>query len=170
MHKRVLFLLTLGIAGALMTRAYIFEAIYVASDSMSPTLYLNTHYIVNKLVYRFREPKRGEIIVFHDPTNFELGTIKRVIAIPGDRIALKEKKVILNDVALAEPYTKYIRQNERLTGDSMETLTIPPGHVFVMGDNRDVSMDSTSWKDPKTGEAIHFLPMTHIKGKLIQMP
>jgi len=170
MHKRFLFLLVLGVAGALITRTYLFEAVSVLSDSMAPTLFVGTHYLVNKLVYRVRPPRRGEIIVFRDPTDERIGTIKRVIAVPGDQVEMKDKKVILNGAPLNEPYTQYLRQSEKLQGDTMPVLNVPEGHVFVMGDNRDFSKDSTTWKHPETGEPIHFLPFSNIKGKLIQMP
>ena len=89
---------------------------------------------------------------------------------PGDDVELREKKVYLNGKLLEEPYTVYKRANERLAGDNMGPLKVPEGSVFVLGDNRDESYDSTSWRDIKTGKPIYFLPMKNIKGRLIQIP
>ena len=100
----------------------------------------------------------------------ETGFIKRVIAVPGDEVELREKKVYFNGKQLEEPYTVYKRANERLTGDNLGPLKVPEDCVFVLGDNRDESYDSTSWKDARTGKPIYFLPMKNIKGKLIQIP
>ncbi len=167
MHKRFLFLLLLGLTGALLVRTYVIEAVAVVSGSMLPTLYVGQHYLVNKWIYRFRAPQRGEIISFEDPETPEISSIKRVIAIPGDTLALKDKKVVLNGTPLKEPYTHYARPKDKLVGDTMTEVTIPQGHVFVMGDNRDVSLDSTSWVDPKTKQHMYFLPYSKIRGKLI---
>jgi signal peptidase I len=71
---------------------------------------------------------------------------------------------------LEEPYTIYKRANENLAGDNLGPLKVPEDSVFVLGDNRDESYDSTTWKDAKTGKPIYFLPMKNIKGRLIQIP
>ena len=136
---------------------------------MEPTLPVGLHYLVNKLAYRWSSPERGDIIVFTDPLDPDLGMIKRVVAISGDKVEMKNKKVILNDQPLDEPYAVYKRVHEQLEGDTMAPQTVPPGHVFVLGDNRDESEDSSVWKDPKTGEHLYFLPNELVKGKLIHL-
>lgn len=170
MHKRIALVLILGVGGALLTRTYLFEAVSVVSGSMSPTLFVGQQYLVNKLVYRLHPPRRGDIIVFRDPVDPRVGMIKRVIAVAGDRIELKEKKVILNGSLLHEPYTVYLREKEQLEGDTMEPLQVPDGHVFVLGDNRDVSLDSSSWRDPQSGRHVYFVPVSNIRGRLIKVP
>jgi signal peptidase I len=137
---------------------------------MEPTLVVGEHYLVNRMSYRVHGPDRGDIIVFRSPVDEQTGYIKRVIAVTGDSIEMREKHVILNGKPLEEPYTVYKRANEALAGDNLGPLQVPVGTVFVLGDDRDESFDSTTWKDPKTGEPIYFLPITHIKGKLIQCP
>ncbi len=96
--------------------------------------------------------------------------IKRVVAIGGDRVEMRDKKVYLNGQRLDEPFAVYKRANERLVGDNIEELTVPEGHVFLLGDNRDESADSTTWKDAKTDTPIHFVPLKDIKGRVIQFP
>ncbi len=83
---------------------------------------------------------------------------------------LREKKVFINGKAVEEPYTEYKRAQEELAGDNMGPLHVPDECLFVLGDNRDESFDSTTWKDLKTSKAIYFLPMKNVKGKLIQIP
>jgi signal peptidase I len=136
---------------------------------MQPTLEVGTHYLVNRWIYRFKAPERGEIIVFTNPVDGEKGFIKRVIAVPGDDVQLKDKKVYLNGSLLEEPFTMHTRAQERLVGDNLGPLKVPADSFFVLGDDRDESYDSTAWKDPKTGAPIYFLPVKNIKGRLIQI-
>src|SRR5436190_1557185 len=102
--KRLLFLLMLGVAGALLVRHFLFEGIYLKTGSMEPSLPQDTHVVVNKLTYLFRSPKRGEIIQFHTPQQPDLkkDLIKRVIAVEGDTISIVNKKIILNGRSLEE--------------------------------------------------------------------
>jgi signal peptidase I len=167
--KRLLFLFTIAVVATVVLRTFLFDKISVASASMEPTLPVGTHYLVNRWIYRIHEPKRGEIIVFRSPVDHETGFIKRVIAVPGDIIELRDKRVWLNEKPLEESYTVYKRASERLVGDNIGPMTVPAAHVFVLGDNRDESMDSTTWKDPKTEKPIYFLPLEDIKGRLIQL-
>jgi signal peptidase I len=134
---------------------------------MEPTLPVGTHYFVNKLVYRFHSPLRGEIIVFRSPVDQQFGMIKRVIAVPGDTVEIKAKQVYLDGSVLNEPYAVYKRRNERLKGDTIEAMKVPDNAYFVLGDNRDESEDSTSWVDPKTSQRIYFIHGQDIQGRLM---
>ncbi|MGQ0644905.1 MAG: signal peptidase I [Elusimicrobiota bacterium] len=163
---RWIFLLALGGAGALLIRGFLLEGIVVASGSMEPTLYVGRHIFVNKMAYRFSPPRRGDIVVFASPVeNKDL--VKRVIAVAGDHVRVERKRVVLNGRLLEEPYVKHTRSGEMLQGDNLDVGVIPPGQVFVLGDNRDQSGDSRDWKDARTGEHIFFIPVERIKGKLM---
>ncbi len=166
--RRLLFLVAIAVSVTFVLRRFVVDTIYAASGSMEPTLDVGTHYLVNRWVYLFSEPERGDIIVFTSPVDHSTGFIKRVIAMAGDEVQLRNKKVYLNDKMIEEPYTLYKRSSEALVGDNLGPLTVPEGHVFVLGDNRDESFDSTTWKDADTGARIYFLERSHIKGKLIQ--
>jgi len=163
-------LIVIAVGITVLLRTFVLDTISVASGSMEPTLVTGTHYWVNRWIYRLRSPGRGDIVDFTNPVDGNTGYIKRVIAMPGDTVELRDKKVYLNGKVLEEPYTVYKRANERLTGDNLGPLQVPEDCVFVLGDNRDESYDSTSWKDAKTGQHIYFLPMKNIKGRLIQIP
>jgi signal peptidase I len=107
--------------------------------SMRPTFENGEFVLVNRLAYRFGEPERGDIVVFHyplDPQSQDL--IKRAIGIPGDVILIEDGKVIVNGTTLNEPY---IAASPRYNGK----WNVPEGHLFVLGDNRNNSSDSHSW-------------------------
>lgn len=112
--------------------------IRVDGFSMEPTLHSGEFVIVNKLAYRFGEPSRGDVVVFHFPRNPEQEYIKRVVALPGDRLRVDEGQVYLNDELLDEPYIKAPPVYE-------DDWMVPEGEVFVLGDNRNNSSDSHNW-------------------------
>ena len=164
--KRKLIIIFITLAAVLAVRQYAYEPMYIASESMAPTLYLGQRLILDKLVFRFRAPVRGEIVVFHSPVGQDHESVKRVIAVPGDTVELRRKGVWLNGERLFETYPRHTRPNELLEGDDLVPLTVPPGALFVLGDNRDNSYDSATWKDPATGEKIYFLHLSLVTGKI----
>ncbi|MBI4283111.1 MAG: signal peptidase I [Chloroflexi bacterium] len=121
----------------------------VISPSMMPSLQVNQHLIINKLAYRWHEPQRGDIIVFH-PANHQPGDyIKRVIGLPGESVEIKEGKVYIHQkdgsvLPLDEPYIAE-RAARPFTGG-----TIPENEYFMLGDNRNNSGDSRGgWTVPR---------------------
>jgi signal peptidase I len=119
-------------------RPFVMEAFWIPSGSMIPTLEIGDRVFVNKFIYRFTEPERGDIIVFQsvDRTNEDL--IKRVVGLPGDEISVRSGKLFVNGEPQKEPYT-----NKKLPDRSFYAkTTVPKNHVFVMGDNRGNSADS----------------------------
>src|SRR5215203_3707147 len=119
-------------------RPFVMEAFWIPSGSMIPTLEIGDRVLVNKFIYRFTEPKRGQIIVFESVDNTDEDLIKRVVGLPGDKIAVRGGKLFVNGKPQKEPYT-----NKRLPDRSFFAQTTVPKHnVFVMGDNRANSADS----------------------------
>ena len=119
-------------------RPFVMEAFWIPSGSMIPTLQINDRVLVNKFIYRFTEPERGDIVVFESVDNSDEDLIKRVIGLPGDEIAVRGGKLFVNGEPQKEPYT-----NQKLPDTtSFAQTTVPEGHVFVMGDNRGNSQDS----------------------------
>jgi len=164
--KRTLIIILITVSALLVVRKYAYEPMYIASESMAPTLYLGQRMIMDKLALKFREPERGEIIVFHSPVGEDHESVKRVIAVPGDTVEIRNKEVWVNGNRLIEPYVQHTRPNEALDGDVLGPLTVPPGGLFVLGDNRDSSGDSATWKDPATGAKFYFLRISSVTGKI----
>jgi signal peptidase I len=123
---------------AVLVRALLLQAFYIPSPSMVPTLHVNDRVLVNKLSYDFHDVRRGDIIVFKSPQVVaEKDLIKRVIGLPGDTVETRDGEIVVNDEILKEPYLP----RDVGTGP-MEKVTVPPGHYWVMGDNRGNSSDS----------------------------
>lgn len=134
---------------AMIIRAFFIQAYKIPSGSMLNTLLIGDHLLVNKTAYWFSKPKRGDIIVFEYPIEPEKDFIKRVIAVPGDKIRMENKKVFLNGKPLDEKYVRYesdfVFPENVNPRDNFPEITIPDGYYFVMGDNRDASFDSRFW-------------------------
>jgi signal peptidase I len=103
---------------------------------MEPNLRSNERLVVEKLSYRFHGPRRGDIVVLHDPTGGTELLIKRVVGLPGERVTMSDGRVYIDGVALTEPYLS------QSTFGNGRTWLVPPLTVFVMGDNRGASRDS----------------------------
>jgi len=121
---------------ALLIHLFLAQATRVYGSSMVPNLRTNERLVVEKLSYRFHGPRRGDIVVLHDPDGGPELLIKRVVGLPGERVTLADGQVYVDGVAISEPY---LTQGTASTG---RAWTIPPLHVFVMGDNRGASRDS----------------------------
>ncbi len=174
----VLFLLL-----AFFLRASIVEAYKIPSGSMIPTLRIGDHILVSKLSYGFRlpygfafpfrildsmiwqygEPKRGDVVVFTRPDEPEtdedessINIIKRVIGVPGDTIEVRGPHLYVNGQLQDEPYARW--QENGIPEGNFGPETVPPGHVLLLGDNRDHSRDSRFWSYP-------FLDQKLIKGR-----
>jgi len=141
------FLLATGI------KTFVVQPFYIPSGSMEPTLAIADRVLVNKFVYRFSTPKRGDVVVFVSPEAPTTDLIKRVIATGGQTVQVKDGYVSVDGVTLDEPYVS----KERRDNYSSPTPTrVPAGYVWVMGDNRGNSSDS---------RVIGPQPVTSILGK-----
>jgi len=146
--------IVIAVVLALFIRHFIVELYIVDGPSMRPTLQSQERLVVNKFIYRFRPPERGEILIFRYPRDPSRDFIKRVIAIPGDTIEIQGSRVFVNDQILNEPYIL------DKTRSVYPKATVPPDSVFVMGDNRNNSEDSR-FAD------VGFVPYDLIKGKAL---
>jgi signal peptidase I len=143
---------------ALVIRTFVVQAFKIPSGSMLPTLQIGDHILVNKFIYSFAPLKRGEIIVFKFPQDETRDFIKRIIGLPGETLEIRGRQVLINGVPLSEPYAVYSDGPFQRAGDRdrLGPIVIPPGKLFMMGDNRDHSMDSRVWG---------FLDIHKIKGR-----
>ncbi len=119
-------------------RPFVVEAFWIPSASMVPTLKYGDRVLVNKFIYRFTEPQRGDIIVFKSVEGDGQDLIKRVVGVPGDEIAVRGGTLFVNGEPPKEPYV-----NKKYPDRSFYApTTVPKDHVFAMGDNRANSQDS----------------------------
>ncbi|MDE3166775.1 MAG: signal peptidase I [Acidobacteriota bacterium] len=165
------------------------QAFVIPTGSMEDTLLIGDHLLVDKLAYApsgaasrlllpYREPKRGDIIVFRYPEDIKQTFVKRCIGVPGDHIRLSNKQLVLNGRPVTEPYVYHksdlidsyrdnfpSEPNTFLADPAHDMLAnhvvngevvVPPGYYFAMGDNRDSSLDSRYWG---------FVPRGNIIGK-----
>jgi signal peptidase I len=118
-----------------------FQVARVEGQSMAPTLEDQDRLIVNKLVYRIGEPRRGDIVMLYYPLNPEKSFVKRVIAEEGDTVRIVDGRVYVNDIPLRDDYVPA----EFRSHDDWGPQLIPEGYYFVMGDHRNNSSDSRHW-------------------------
>lgn len=159
---------------ALFVRTFVFQAFKIPTGSMKPNLLVGDHLIVNKFIFAptasalerallpMRPIRRGDIIVFKFPEEPERDFIKRVIGLPGETLELENQTMIINGQPLAEEYAHYLfAPAVDTTGDLRRKygpVTVPAGHFFMMGDNRDDSQDGRFWG---------FLPQSYVKGRAL---
>lgn len=122
-------------------RSYIFKPFYVKGSSMQPSFNEHDYLIVDQLTYNFREPKRGEVVVFRPPVGQRDYYLKRIIGLPGERVRIEKGKVIVCDVSCEVLKEKYIRKDD-LNLEGTYSVTLGGDQYFVLGDNRDNSSDS----------------------------
>ncbi len=164
--------LVIAVVLALIIRTFLLQAYKIPSGSMEPTLLIGDHILVNKVIYGFRIPDsilylhipglpyghyllhfepvhRGDVVVFVFPPNPTVDFIKRVIAVEGDTVEVKNGVVYINGEKVPDPHAHYEVPLADHTGmtprDNFGPVKVPPHKVFVMGDNRDRSYDSRFW-------------------------
>ena len=133
------------IGAVVLVRIFIAQPFIVSGTSMFPTFQNANYLIVDELTYRFHQPQRGDVIIFHPPIDMKSYYIKRIIGLPGDTVTVKNGVVtVSNDsnpkgVVLSEPYITTDTLSENVS------VKVPDGNYFVMGDNRPASFDSRKW-------------------------
>ncbi|MGK5738881.1 signal peptidase I [Micromonospora sp. URMC 103] len=147
--KELPILLGVAILVAVLVRAFVLQTFFIPSPSMENTLKIDDRVLVNKLVYDFRSPHRGEIVVFKAPTEWSGNPegedfIKRVIGVGGDHVICcdPQDRITINGQALDEPYIFSADGERDRPADQEFDITVPKGRLWVMGDHRSASGDS----------------------------
>lgn len=163
---------------ALFIRTFVVQAFKIPTESMTPNLLVGDHLLVNKMLYAptaggldellapTREIRRHDVVVFKFPLEPDRDFIKRVVALPGEKVRIENKHVFIDGQPLEEPMVHYYHPpGEPQVGvfvdtrrDDLPEIVVPEGHYFVMGDNRDNSHDSRFWGA---------LPMELVKGRAL---
>jgi signal peptidase I len=145
---------------ALFIRSFVVQAFKIPSGSMIPTLLIGDHILVNKFIYGVHlpilgteilpvaKPRQGDVVVFIYPQDEDKDFIKRVVGTEGDAIEVRDKRLYVNGEPTADPYARFVEGGDGhyvSPRDNFGPFKVPPGYVFVMGDNRDRSYDSRFW-------------------------
>ncbi len=158
-------------------RTFLVSPFQVEGNSMLSTLENKEYIIINKLAYHIGEPDRGEVVVFRPPTDEDKHYVKRVIGVPGDTVIIRNGFVYVErpgDDAPVQLEEEYLNDNNLghtyrhppSSGDMREErFTVPEGQYFLLGDNRQGSLDSRSFASSGNG-ATAFVPQDNIKGKV----
>jgi signal peptidase I len=157
---------------ALFIRTFVVQAFKIPSGSMEPTLLIGDHILVNKFIYGIKipftsiqllplqKPQKGDVVVFIYPLDPSKDFIKRVVAVEGDTVKITNKKLFINGAEAADSHAVYKEDTvfpaEVQKRDNFGPVTVPPGNIFVLGDNRDRSLDSRVWG---------FVPLGELRGK-----
>lgn len=123
-------------------RYFLFQPFFVRGQSMEPNFENGDYLIVDEISYRFREPKRGEVIIFKSPYDSSQRLIKRIVGLPGERIEIKDNKVAVykDNILQVLDESEYLPSDFRTDGDMQ--IVLEQDQYFVLGDNRGVSYDS----------------------------
>ncbi|MEU8113184.1 signal peptidase I [Micromonospora sp. NPDC048947] len=171
--KELPILLGVAILVAVLVRAFVLQTFFIPSPSMENTLKIDDRVLVNKLVYDFRSPHRGEVIVFKAPTAWSGNPdgedfIKRVIGIPGDHVVCcdPEERLMINGKSLDEPYIFSMDGIRDKPADQEFDITVPKGRLWVMGDHRSASGDSLEhWQQSQQNITEATIPEDDVVGR-----
>ncbi len=150
LFRELLEVLVIALILTLVIQTWVFETFVVEGDSMLDALHHGDRVLVNKFIYRFRDPSRGDIVVFGHPGDNDRDLIKRVVAKPGEVIEMRDGRVYINGEPLDEEYLT------RGDNGDFPPVKVPPRTLFLLGDNRVRSDDSRSFG---------FVPYADVSGR-----
>ena len=142
----------------LIIRTFIVQAFKIPSGSMRPTLIEGDKLFVNKFIYRFETPRRGDIVVFKFPEDTKKDFIKRLVAFEGEIVEIKNGKIIVEGKELAGDFSRFYYYNHDPFGGPYDKIKVPEKTYYVLGDNSANSTDSRFWG---------FVPQKNLIGKAV---
>lgn len=144
--KKFLITLLFVFSTLLLFRNFGYQFYKIPAGSMQPALLIGDVIAANKWIYRFEEPRRGDLILFDYPQDDSQVYVKRLIGLPGETVEIKNLRVYINGALLEEPYSiepeKIKTKTTKIKGNHFGPVTLPHDHYFVLGDNREQSEDS----------------------------
>ena len=137
-------IIAIAVGFAFLVRGFAFQTFYIPSESMVPRLETDDRVLVNKLAYDFRDPARGDVVVFRTPPGSHItdmaDLVKRIVGMPGETIEGRSGQIYINGKVLAEPYLP-----ADVRSKDFAPVKVPANSYFMLGDNRQFSNDSTVW-------------------------
>jgi signal peptidase I len=138
----------IAIAAVFIVRTFFVQPFLVSGTSMYPTFSNGDYVLTDELTYRIRPPERGEVVVFHEKSDYSTYLIKRIIGLPGERVVVANNTITIynqqnpNGFALNE---SYLPKGTLTSGGEYDDVTLSSSTYMMLGDNREVSYDSRSW-------------------------
>ncbi len=146
--------IAVALVAVFLVRAFIAQPFLVSGASMEPNFHNGNYLLVDEITYRFREPERGEVLVFRYPGDHKSYYIKRIVGLPGERVSISGNGITIYEVDGSQKKLDESYINERSLGGKSDDVTLGPDQYFMMGDNRNFSFDSRSWGPLKKSEII----------------
>ncbi|MDI6717488.1 MAG: signal peptidase I [Patescibacteria group bacterium] len=153
--REILEIVIVAILVVVGVRSFLIQPFLVDGSSMEPNFQSGDYILINEVSLRFREPERGEVIVFHYPGNENTYFIKRIIGLPNERVSVKDSRVYISNNQDEKSFLvneKYLPEQLKTAGN--KEIILKSGEYFVMGDNREASFDSRQWGPLKKSEIV----------------
>lgn len=153
----VLEVAVIAVVAVFIVRSFLVQPFLVSGSSMSPTFSNGDYVLVDELTYHLRPPERGEVVVFHDPQDYSTYFIKRIIGLPGDKVAIGDNKIVVVDAEYPQGLTldeSYLPAGTPVSPENCDQGTLANGvctydlatsTYLALGDNREFSFDSRDW-------------------------